>query len=186
MKFLGDEFDVTQKESILYEGCGLELIYLDRNSHPLRTNMICLHIQCSFRKLKYKFRFICPEIQALKGIDGPSSFDMTRTVQNYNIQSLPALKQPVLKQGQASSAPLQAGGQLTASHLLLSGTAQLLQNFILSFERFRFLYENCTNWLDYKDDGHVTIDDFYDGRKVWLNHGKTLQAKIKRNMVKIF
>merc|ERR1719394_371912 len=48
-----------------------------------------------------------------------------------------ALKQPVLKQGQASSAPLHAGGQLTASHFWLSGTAQLLQNFI--FAIFRFL-----------------------------------------------
>jgi len=48
-----------------------------------------------------------------------------------------ALKQPVLKHGHASSAPLHAGGQLTASHLLLSGTAQLLQNFIFAIFRFR-------------------------------------------------
>ena len=52
--------------------------------------------------------------------------------------SLPALKQPVLKQGQASSAPMHVGGQLTASHFWLSGTAQLLQNFI--FAIFRFLF----------------------------------------------
>merc|ERR1719443_910900 len=77
-----------------------------------------------------------------------------------------ALKQPVLKQGQASSAPLHVGGQLTASHFWLSGTAQLLQNFIFAIFGFFLIFdENCRKKLDYKEDGHVRIDDFYDCRK---------------------
>ena len=53
------EFEVTffqtMSDSLILSWICLKLIYLDMNNLLLGMRMICLHIQCSFHKLKQNY-----------------------------------------------------------------------------------------------------------------------------------
>ena len=166
--------------AIEYGWTGLELIGLDMSNHPLDRSRICLHIRCSFHTLKYHLSFIDRIVSIdLHFVGRETSLD--KKISHYLLWN---------NQCWSKDKHLQLHCMLVGSlqhHIFGSlGLRNCYKiSFLLFFVFFLIFDENCRKKLDYKEDGHVRIDDFYDCRKVWLNHVKTLQVKIKLNMVKI-